>query len=77
MLKFLLDLCNLQTKIFLLFFQINREKKGLVEKITALALQNNWVKDKVFEKARGQVLKLTGGLYPAPLKVIFNSTFII
>lgn len=34
-----------------------------------LALEINWVKDKVFGKARDQVMKMSGGLYPAPLKV--------
>lgn len=28
------------------------------------------VKDKVFSKAKDQVMKLSGGLYPAPLKVM-------
>lgn len=30
----------------------------------------NWVKDRVFNKAKKQVMKMTGGLYPAPLKIL-------
>lgn len=50
-------------------FQINRQKSGLVNKITDFALGFDFVKDKVFGKAKQQVMKLSGGLYPAPLKV--------
>ena len=46
-----------------------RGPKALPEKIFKLLLSVNWVKEKVFEKARGQVMKMSGGLYPAPLKV--------
>merc|ERR1719187_760119 len=34
------------------------------------ALQYDLVKDQVFKKARGQVMKMSGGLYPAPLKIL-------
>lgn len=44
-------------------------KKGLQDKILQLALQYNWVKDQVFGRAKKQVMKLSGGLYPAPLRV--------
>ncbi|KAG8241893.1 hypothetical protein J6590_076580 [Homalodisca vitripennis] len=44
-------------------------KKSLMDKIMNLAFQYDWVKDQVFKKAKGQVMKLTGGLYPAPLKM--------
>lgn len=49
--------------------KIDRTKKGMMDKIMAFALQYNWVKDKIFGKAREQVMKLSGGLYPAPLRV--------
>lgn len=51
-----------------LLFQISRPK-GLVDKVTDFALGFDFVKDKVFGKAKDQVMKMTGGLYPAPLKV--------
>lgn len=50
--------------------KINRSKKSLMDKILAFALQYDWVKDKVFGKARQQVMKLSGGLYPAPLRIL-------
>jgi len=30
----------------------------------------NFVKDQIFKKAKAQVMKATGGLYPAPLKIL-------
>lgn len=51
------------------FFQIDRTKHGMVNKITEFALGFDFVKDKIFGKAKQQVMKLSGGLYPAPLKV--------
>lgn len=50
--------------------KIDRQKRGLVNKITEFAFGFDFVKDKVFTKARDQVMKLSGGLYPAPLKVV-------
>lgn len=50
--------------------KVNRKKSGLVNSITEYAFSIDWVKDKVFGKAREQVMKLSGGLYPAPLKII-------
>ena len=44
--------------------------KNLVEKITKLALQYDFAKDIVFNKAKDQVMKQTNGLYPAPLKIL-------
>lgn len=52
--------------------KVNREKTGLMDKITAFAFDIDYVKDKVFSKAKQQVMKMTGGLYPAPLKVGFD-----
>lgn len=49
--------------------KVDRTKKSLPDKILGFALQYGWVKDKVFGKAREQVMKQSGGLYPAPLKV--------
>lgn len=49
--------------------KVDRSKKGLFDKLFAYALQVNWVRDQIFGKAKKQVLKMTGGLYPAPLRV--------
>ncbi|XP_022193968.2 trifunctional enzyme subunit alpha, mitochondrial [Nilaparvata lugens] len=48
----------------------DRSKKGLADKVMNFALQYDWVKDQVFTKAKSQVMKMTGGLYPAPLKIL-------
>lgn len=50
--------------------KVERQKKGLTNKVMEFALGINWVKDKVFGKAKQQVMKLSGGLYPAPLKIL-------
>ncbi|XP_058819370.1 trifunctional enzyme subunit alpha, mitochondrial [Topomyia yanbarensis] len=50
--------------------KVNRKKTGLVNSITEFAFSIDWVKNKVFSKAREQVMKLSGGLYPAPLKIL-------
>lgn len=44
-------------------------KRSLPDKILAYALKYNWVKDQIFGKAKAQVMKMSQGLYPAPLKV--------
>lgn len=49
--------------------KIDRSKKSLPDKVLNFALQYNWVKDQIFGKAKGQVMKMSGGLYPAPLRV--------
>lgn len=49
--------------------QVNREKTGLVGKVTEYAMGLEFVRNMIFKKAREQVMKMTGGLYPAPLKV--------
>ncbi|XP_071450753.1 trifunctional enzyme subunit alpha, mitochondrial [Hetaerina americana] len=46
------------------------KKKGLMDRIMDFAFKYDFVKDKVFSKAKGQVMKMTGGLYPAPLKIL-------
>lgn len=47
-----------------------RGPKNLMENVMNTALQYDVVKDQVFKKAKGSVMKLTGGLYPAPLKIL-------
>ena len=42
--------------------------KNLPEKLIGMALQYDLVKDKVLKKARDQVMKASGGLYPSPLR---------
>lgn len=49
--------------------KVNREKTGLVNKVMEFAFGFDFVKDQVFKKARQQVMKMSNGLYPAPLKV--------
>lgn len=46
-------------------------------KIMDFAFGFDFVKDKVFLKAKQQVMKLSGGLYPAPLKVSLYSLTIM
>lgn len=50
--------------------KVSREKTGLVNKLTTFIMDIEWVKEKIFGKAREQVMKMSGGLYPAPLKII-------
>lgn len=45
-------------------------KKSLVEKITRFALKYKYPQDFVFNKAKETVMKMTQGVYPAPLKII-------
>lgn len=47
--------------------KVNRQKTGMVNKVTEFAMGLDFVKDFVFKKARDQVMKMSGGLYPAPL----------
>ncbi|XP_037068080.1 trifunctional enzyme subunit alpha, mitochondrial-like [Pollicipes pollicipes] len=47
-----------------------KRDKGLADKALNFALKYDFVKDQVFKKARGQVMKQTNGLYPAPLKIL-------
>lgn len=49
---------------------VDRSKKSLVDKIMNFALKYDFVKDQIFTKAKGQVMKMTGGLYPAPLRIL-------
>lgn len=50
--------------------KIDRSPKSLVQKITKKLFTYDFVKDQIFKKAKGQVMKATGGLYPAPLKIL-------
>lgn len=50
--------------------KVNREKTGLVNKVTEYAMSLEFVKNFIFKKARDQVMKMSGGLYPAPLKIL-------
>lgn len=49
--------------------KVDRQKKGIVANLTARAMQWDWVKNIIFNKAKEQVMKASKGLYPAPLKV--------
>lgn len=49
---------------------VDRSKKSVIEKITASAMQWEWVKNMIFNKAKEQVMKASRGLYPAPLKIL-------
>jgi len=51
------------------------KNKTIVDKVIDLALQQEWLREKFFDSAKGKVLKMTGGLYPAPLKVTYNFFF--
>lgn len=55
-------LCNIT-------FQVDRSKKGLVAKATEMAIGIEFIRNYIFKKAREQVMKMSGGLYPAPLRV--------
>ncbi|KAH9505034.1 hypothetical protein Btru_061479 [Bulinus truncatus] len=46
------------------------KKKNLPDKVTDLLLKYDFGRNFVFNKAKSQVMKLTRGLYPAPLKII-------
>ena len=48
---------------------VDRSKKSVIEKVTETAMQWDWVKNMIFNKAKEQVMKASRGLYPAPLKV--------
>lgn len=50
--------------------KVKRGPRNMMEKVMATALQYDFAKDQVFKRARASVMKLTGGVYPAPLKII-------
>lgn len=49
--------------------KVIRSSKGLTDKILEFALKYEYVRNLIFQKAKEKVLKMTNGLYPAPLKV--------
>ncbi|XP_014256661.1 trifunctional enzyme subunit alpha, mitochondrial [Cimex lectularius] len=50
--------------------KVDRSKKNLMDKALTFALSYEWVKNQIFNRAKAQVMKMTGGLYPAPLKIL-------
>lgn len=50
--------------------KIDHSPKSVIDKIMNYALTFEFVKDQIFKKARAQVMKMSGGLYPAPLKIL-------
>lgn len=50
--------------------RVNRQKKGFTGSIISMAMKLEFVKNKIFNTARQQVMKMSGGLYPAPLKIL-------
>ncbi|XP_065199855.1 trifunctional enzyme subunit alpha, mitochondrial [Planococcus citri] len=48
----------------------NRQTKGLVNKIINFALKYEFARNYIFGKAREKVMKMSQGLYPAPLRII-------
>lgn len=53
---------------FYYLLQVDRSKKG-IDKLTEYAFGFEFVRNFVFKKAHQQVMKMSNGLYPAPLKV--------
>lgn len=52
------------------------KNKTLVDSAIDLALKQEWLREKFFDSAKGKVLKMSRGLYPAPLKVLILVFFI-
>nr|XP_033342468.1 trifunctional enzyme subunit alpha, mitochondrial [Megalopta genalis] len=50
--------------------KIDRNPRSLTDKLMNYAFSFDFVKDQIFKRAKGQVMKMTGGLYPAPLKIL-------
>jgi enoyl-CoA hydratase/long-chain 3-hydroxyacyl-CoA dehydrogenase len=46
------------------------KKKSVKDYLMNFALSTTFVKNKVFETAKGKVMKQTKGLYPSPLKIL-------
>jgi enoyl-CoA hydratase/long-chain 3-hydroxyacyl-CoA dehydrogenase len=49
--------------------KVDRKKKPLMQTLLEFGLTFNWVRNQIFDRAKKQVMKLSGGLYPAPLRV--------
>jgi enoyl-CoA hydratase/long-chain 3-hydroxyacyl-CoA dehydrogenase len=52
--------------------KVDRKKKSLTHTLLDFGLTFNWVRNQVFGRAKKEVLKLSGGLYPAPLRVSYS-----
>ncbi|XP_032678074.1 trifunctional enzyme subunit alpha, mitochondrial [Odontomachus brunneus] len=50
--------------------KVQRGPKSMADKIVQQVLSFNFLKDQIFKKAKAQVMKQTGGMYPAPLKIL-------
>ena len=50
--------------------KINRNPKTMTDKLMKYAISFEFVKDQIFKRARNQVMKMSGGLYPAPLRIL-------
>lgn len=50
--------------------KVDRKKKPLMQTLLEFGLTFNWVRNQIFDRAKKQVLKLSGGLYPAPLRIL-------
>lgn len=50
--------------------KVTRGPKSTLDKIMDSALQYDFVKNFIFNKAKAQVMKATNGVYPAPLKIL-------
>lgn len=50
--------------------KVDRNPKTLVQKLMKFVLSIDFIKDKIFQKAKAQVMKASGGLYPAPLRIL-------
>uniref|UniRef100_A0A8D8R562 Trifunctional enzyme subunit alpha, mitochondrial n=1 Tax=Cacopsylla melanoneura TaxID=428564 RepID=A0A8D8R562_9HEMI len=50
--------------------KINRTKPLIPDKALGLALKFDFVRNMIFGQAKEKVMKMSGGLYPAPLKIL-------
>ncbi|XP_008471263.1 trifunctional enzyme subunit alpha, mitochondrial [Diaphorina citri] len=50
--------------------KINRTKPMIPDKVLDVALKFEFVRNQIFGKAKEKVMKMSGGLYPAPLKIL-------
>ncbi|KAG7207582.1 hypothetical protein KM043_009206 [Ampulex compressa] len=50
--------------------KVDHSPKSLQDKVFNYLITYNWVKDMIFNKAKSTIMKKTGGLYPAPLKIL-------
>ncbi|XP_018794712.1 PREDICTED: trifunctional enzyme subunit alpha, mitochondrial [Bactrocera latifrons] len=50
--------------------KVNRGSKSLMDKVLKASMGVDFIRNRIFKTAQKQVLKLSNGLYPAPLKII-------